>query len=490
MSKKLFYWISFAVLLFGASACKKDFEGDFNTVDAPETFLSVDSIYRSGDSRYTTTIEAHWWATVKTGYVKGYEVSIDNMQTWSYTTKQSGTYLLSIPAGSDTANIKIFVRAIDSRGKVDPTPAGLTYPVRNTPPVITYDFSAGRKTSAFPAFRFAWTVSDLDGSADINYIELALNDTVLHLVQLPSTVTATTFVGERSSGTFTGNYLLYNNVQTVPFSQKLSGALFNDTNVIYVRAVDRSGGKSPWAITKIYVRQPKNGLLFINDYNSNKNIITNFYSARINNLGASYTNFDVVRSILDELPSDAFTTTKTFEFFDRILWTTDDPTRSLGTAQTATIPFFNNGGKLFMVLEIPNDVALDATFFNFTPIERLVDNPGRTFRMATGDLLIPYNSSWPTLKATGIVTYPRPFYTYTSSSGLYTYDSLASAQLRSFGSGNPVAWTGPSNVMGKRFNTQSGKTDFITLTVPLHLMNGNNNVDSFFKQVVVNQLNF
>lgn len=473
-------------------SCKKDFDGTYTDTNAPETFMSVDSIYRSGDSRYTTTVVANWWATAKGGFIKGYEVSTDNMLTWSFTAKQNGTFLLSIPAGSDTANIKIFVRAIDSKGVKDPTPAGLTFPVRNTAPITLFDFSAGQRINSFPAFRFSWNITDLDGAADVDRVELALNDTALHLVQLPSNVSGVTFVGEKSNGNFTGNYLLYNNAQTTPFTQKLSGALFNDTNKIYVRAVDKSGGKSAWAISKLYVRQPKSGILIITDYNTNsdRNLTANFYSTRLTNLGGSYASFDLVRSILDELPSDAFATSKTFEFFDRIVWATGDPTRSLGTAQTATLPFFNNGGKIFMILEIPNDVAVDAPFFSFTPIERLVVDPGRTFRMASGDLLQPYNSTWPTLKATGIITYPRPFFNYTASSGLYTYDSLASAQLRSFGTGNPVVWTGPSNVMGKRFNTQKGKTDFITLTVPLHLMNGNNNVDSFFKEVVVNQLQF
>ena len=70
-------------------SCKKDFEGERTDLGAPETFMAVDSIYRSGDSRYTTTVEAHWWGSVKTGFIKGYEVSIDNMQTWSFTDKQS-----------------------------------------------------------------------------------------------------------------------------------------------------------------------------------------------------------------------------------------------------------------------------------------------------------------------------------------------------------------------------------------------------------------
>lgn len=475
-----------SLALFG---CKKEFEGDRTDLGIPETYMMVDSIYRSGDTRYTTTVEAHWWASITTGFIKGYEVSTDNMQTWSYTTKQSGTFLLTLPSGSDTANIRIYVRAISSTGNVDPTPAGTTFPVRNTPPAISLDFSTGQRASAFPAYRFNWVLSDIDGLADIDHVDVGLNDTVINTLQLSSSVTGASFIGERNNGTFTGKYFVYANNQTNPLSTKLAGGLMNDTNRIYLRAVDRSGSRSAWVVAKIYVRTPQSGILFINDYNSNKNAVTNFYSNRLNNLGAPYNTYDVVRSLVDEFPADAFTTTKTFEFFNRIVWATEDPTRSLGTAQTATIPFFNNGGKIFMVAEIPNDVALDASFFSFTPIEKLVDNPGRSFRMATGDQVYGYND-WPVLKATGIITYPRPFFTYTTSSGLFTYDSLARADLKSFGPGGAPAWTGPSNVMSKRINTQRGKPDFVTMTVPMHLLNGNNNVDSFFKKVVINELEF
>lgn len=479
-------------MVVAITGCKKDFEGeaDINKT-IPETYLVVDSIYRSGDTRYTTTIQAHWWGSIQSGYIKGYEVSIDNQQTWQFTTKQADVFLLTIPFGSDTANIKIFVRAINQNGIADPTPAGLTFPVRNTPPVIEFDFSAGQKITSFPAFRLSWVPRDIDGEGDISNIQIAFNDTN-NLVSLPANVTATSFVGERVNGTFTGSYQLFNNTQTLPFAQKASGGVFNDTNTIYLRCVDRSGSPSQWVSTKLYIRRPQNGILFITDYvsNSNKNITTNFYSNRINNLGASYTNFDVVRSLLDELPSDAFTTAKAFEFFNRIVWVSDDPTRTLGTAQLATVNFFNNGGKVFFVLEIPNDVALDASFFSFTPIEKLIDNPGRSFRMATGDQLFPYNATWPVLKATGIVTFPRPFQTYTTSTGLFTFDSLARADLISFGPGGAPKWTGPSNVMAKRYSTQKGKNDMVVLTVPLHLLNGNNNVDSFFRQVTVGELEF
>ncbi len=471
-------------------ACKKDFEGEPNNSGAPETYMVVDSIFRSGETRYTTTIVAHWWGSVKSGFIKGYEVSTDNMLTWSFTNKQSGTFLLSLPAGSDTADIRIFVRAINDKDVADPTPASTSYPVRNSAPTAIFDYSTGIKTASFPAFRYNWRLQDIDGINDINQLQIGLNDTTTNVITLPASVLAATFVAEQINGTFTGNYLIYTNSQTSPNSQKITGGLFNAKNTIYIRCKDRTGAISAWDTTNLYIRKPKNGLLFINDYTNSKSIVSNFYTTRIDSLGANYVNYDIVNDLLGEFPTDEFTTTKTFEFFNRIVWVSEDPARSLGNAQSATIPFFGNGGKMFLVLEIPNDVILDAPFFSFTPIEKLVDNPGRSFRMTSGDQVYPYNNTWPILKATEIVTYPRPFYTYTSSSGLYKYDSLARADLRSFGSGGAPSWSGSSNIMAKRINTQFNKADIVTLTVPLHLMNGNNNIDSFFRKVVLSELEF
>lgn len=480
----------FLGILIAFVSCKKDFEGDRKDFGTPETYFVVDSIYRSGDNRYTTTVEAHWWGTTQSGFIKGYEVSIDGMQTWKFTTSQDSTFLLALPGGNDTADIFIYVRAVNNQGDVDPTPAGTAYPVRNTAPVIDFDYSFGRRAMAFPAFRFNWKATDIDGTQDINLVEIALNDTVNNVIQLPPSVTAASFIGDKTGSVFNGDFTIYNNTQANPFGQKMKGGVFNAYNFFYIRTSDRTGAKSQWVKDSIFLKAPKNGVLFINDYSNNKAAISTFYANRIINLGAGFANFDTVNSIQDEFPLDEFTTRKTFEFFNRIVWATEDPTRSLGVAQKGTETFFTNGGRIFMVLEIPNDVSATADFFSFTPIQSLVLDPGRSFRMSSGNQVFGYNASWPTLKATSIITYPRPFITYAQSTGLFNYDSLARAELLSFGPGGAPAWTGPSNVLSKRIKAQTGKTDFVTLTVPLNQLNGNNNVDSFFKKVVIEELEF
>jgi hypothetical protein len=484
--KNIFF---FALLAVCVAACKKEFEGDKADFGAPETYLVVDSIYRSGDNRYTTTVEVHWWGTTKSGFIKGYEVSVDGMKTWAYTTSQDSVFLLTINNGSDTADVEIFVRAINNAGIKDPTPASTAYPIKNTAPSIAFDYNFGRKTKAFPAFRFNWLVSDIDGLQDISAIEVYLNDSNAGILRLPASVTASTFVGDKTGNVLNGDFSVFNNTQTTPFNEKLKGGIYDSLNYIYIRAIDRSGSKSVWVKDSIQIKTPKSGLLFINQYQTSGEI-TNFYKSMFDSLGASYTSYDIISSIYEELPSDEFTTKKTFEFFNRIVWVSEDPLRTLALAQKGTESFFNQNGRILFVLEIPNDVPLNADVFSFTPIQSLVPNNNGVFRMQTDSSVISYDESWPKLKATKIITYPRPFFTYTQSTGVFSYDTMATAQLSSVKSGLLEAWGGPNNVMSKRINVKTNKTDMVVLTVPLHSLNGNANAASFFKKVVLEELGF
>jgi hypothetical protein len=188
--------------------------------------MAVDKIDRSGDLRLTTTIEAHWWGVSQTGIIKGYEVSTDNQQTWQFTTKQSGTFLLTLPAGKDTADIAVYVRAIDNLGQRDPTPASTLYPVKNTPPAIAIDNSNGHKSTTFPAFRYYWIASDTDGVADIQGIEVAFNDTTT-LYQLPANASAASFVAQVSGGVTGNSFQVFVNSKITPQPDLLTGILYN-----------------------------------------------------------------------------------------------------------------------------------------------------------------------------------------------------------------------------------------------------------------------
>ncbi|MES2779072.1 MAG: hypothetical protein V4651_04150 [Bacteroidota bacterium] len=475
-----------------AVSCRKDFEGDINNQATPETYAVVDSVRRDTNNLLTTTVEARWWGESKKGFISGYEVSIDNQVTWTFTKDQKGSFLLSLPFGTDRGYLPIYVRAIDNLGQKDPTPAVMIFPVKNTAPSLEMDYSTGRRTSTLPAFRYYWIATDVDGPLDIQGIEIVLNDTNSTPLVIPGNSFAASFVAKITGGVFDTELNVYQNNRTIPFPVTLSGVLYNQLNHIYIRSVDRVGAKSKWATDSIVIKRPKSDFLVINDY-STKGPVQTFYNAQIAALGTGYDQFDSIISIVGDLPDDAFTIVKTMDFYKRIVWFSDNPNSTLGLAQLVTANFFQQGGRMFMVCEMPNEFPHNSNFFNFTPVQELVVPPaGTTLRMNVGELMYPHiaGSGWPILKSTAILSSARPFVTFSTPSGAFTYDSTCRANILAQNVSGTSAWTGTSTVLSKRIKVGTGKTDMILCTLPLNRLNGNNNVDSLFKKALINELEF
>lgn len=475
-----------------AVSCRKDFEGDVNTQTTPETYAVVDSVRRDTNNLLTTTVEGRWWGESKKGFIKGYEVSIDDQVTWTYTKDQKGTFLLSLPFGTDRGNLPIYVRAIDNLNQTDPTPAKMIFPVKNTAPALELDYSRGRRSSTLPAFRYYWTATDVDGPADIQSIEIVLNDTNNIPLVIPGNSVAASFVAVVTGGLFDPVMNVYQNNRTIPLPDKLNGVLYNQLNKIYIRSVDRVGSKSAWAKDSIVIKQPKSDLLVVNDY-STKGPVQLFYNAQLSALGVGYNQFDSVIAIATDLPDDVFTIVKTLDFYKRIVWFSDNPASTLGLAQLVTTNFFQQGGRMFMVCEMPNDYPYNSSTFNFTPVQELVVPPaGTTLRMNVGELMYPHiaGNGWPVLKSTAILSSARPFVTFSTPSGAFTYDSTCRANILAQNVSGTTAWTGGSTVLSKRIKVGSGKTDMIFCTLPLNRLNGNNNMDSLFRKALINELEF
>ena len=182
MNSYKYIFLSLLILAFGA--CKKGFEGTAQIPKMPETFMAIDKIERSGDNRLTTLVEAHWWGVSEGGFIKGFEISIDNQQTWHFTTRQDSSFLLKIPPGQDTADIAIYVRAIDNANQTDGSPASTLFPIKNSKPAVRFIFSspiAGipsqNPINIFPVLKYNIFGEDPDGIDDIFEYEIYFNDT-------------------------------------------------------------------------------------------------------------------------------------------------------------------------------------------------------------------------------------------------------------------------------------------------------------------------
>lgn len=476
-------------------ACRKEFEGDRKQQLPPETFTLVDSIYRDSTNKLTTTVIANWWGQSQSGFIKGYEVSIDNQQTWEYRENQQGTFLLSLPFGQQSGDLPIYVRAIDNLGQKDPTPAVMVFPVKNSSPTIVFDYTTGRKTSTLPAFRYSWVASDIDGPSDIQNIEIVMNDTTNSLLILAGNVTAASFISTKLGSDFDSSFQVYTNTRTTPLpNERLRGIRFDQLNKIFIRSVDRVGAKSNWRVDSIFIRKPTSDFLMVNDYRAARSSVQTFYANQLNLLGAPYNQYDVVQDLPTEFPSDVFTTIKLLEFYQKMIWYSDDPNSTLGRAQLVTSNFFQQGGRMMMALEIPNDFPANAQEFSFTPVQQLIVPPsGTVLRMNIGETMQAYasaGSGWPVLKASSIISNARPFITFPTSSGAFTYDTLGSANLLAQNTNGTSPWTGVSNVMSKRIKISTGKPDMVFISLPLNRLNANNNMDSLFRKVLIGELQF
>lgn len=482
------------ILLFVFS-CKKGFDGEINPQLAPETYMSADSIFRSGTDRLTTTITANWWATSAGGYIIAYEVSIDSMQNWTYTTRQDSTILLSIPVGKDTADLNIYVRAIDNLGQRDLTPASLSFPVKNSAPLISNDSISGRKPIiSFPAVNFKWKANDADGKEDIQGFEIYLNDTTNPVINLSNSVNEVTIMAD----TFFGNecFVFLAN-KTNPLSTKIKGIKYNGLNNFYVRAYDRTGAKSNWAINSIYIKKPVSSVLLVNAYVSAKMIPQNFITQRIVPFIPVFdtmqlTDYSVALLTYTELSPDNLTQARVFSFFKKIIWFSDDPYNTFSLAQQSTSNFFTNGGKMFLLTEFTSDFPSNYSYLGFTPVESLIVPDSGIIRMNIGAEMKPYDTSngLPALKASSIISSARPFKTPLVPSGTFTYDSLYGANLILSTSLGIYSWTGISNVISKRISLIDNKPNIVFMSLPLHRLNGNNNVDIFLQKILINELGF
>lgn len=502
MMQNIRYIILFFIVGVAINACKKGFDGDRKTVAPPETFMAVDTLFRTGENRLTTRVDAYWWGNSVGGIIVGYEVSTDNMQSWHFTTKQDSSFLLKIPPGKDSADVVVYVRAIDHLGQIDPSPASTLYPIKNSRPEIRFIFSlalAGipsqNPVNVFPVLKYNIFGSDPDGADDLKEFELYINDTNTQPYIIAANTNAFTLVA-KNTGADSSECSVYINSSNTPLIPQIKYLRLNQNNTIYIRAVDKAISKSGFVATpEIWVRKIAGNTLIVNAYSSNKNFVQNFYCNTLKSIGI--TVFDtlqateIVNNNYTQLQPDFQTQSRTFALFKNIVWFGDDVNFSLPLGQRSTSDFFNKGGSLFMSVAINSSFDPLSNFLDWTPIKNLVNPPANAvFRVNINALVNPVYVGWPTIKSTVIIASARPF-ELPSNTATVGYDSLYYGGIIESVTGNPpVPWTGISTVLGKRYSIANNKTNFVISSLPLERFNGNNNTDSMFKRILIDELGF
>ena len=383
-----------------------------NQPPTSKIFLSPDSTISLQQSK----IHLYWSGDDPDGTVMGFYFSWDGVR-WTFTTKSDSLFSLQIGAVDTIFSLR--VSAVDNSGSgkylsdvyqngihygpepfadlngngkwdqgepfvdiglIDPHPAMLKLPIKNTAPTIKWDALSTHPDTTFTAMTFGWDAADIDGDKNhgvntIQNINIALNDTN-NFVALNGTVSVVTI---RTSDFNNPNPLMdiYINgditnqpVDSLGHIIKLAGLVYNSNNIFYVRAVDISGAKSPWISSATqpnsnagwFVQKPQGNIALVNNYAAYDNPGT-FYPDMMDSINYKY---DVIDLVNQKPPYINITFLETVKLFKGILWYTDNsPSLDLANATVQKINAF--GVKIFFSMLFPQNIDL-TQISGFLPI--------------------------------------------------------------------------------------------------------------------------
>lgn len=506
MRHTLFSLFTALLLLAGLQGCNTAIKGDLFPNQAPKTFTVVDTIIRSGDDRLTSTVAINWWGTDPDGFVAGYEFTFDPnpgpATVWNYTTRTDSTFLLTVPSGQDSFDFRFSVRAIDNAGLRDPNPASVRYPVKNSPPNCDFLYPAsggnplagGFPLVSYPVLHYSWLGTDPDGNQTLSSYELVLNDTLNTSLYFNLSATFTEMILEAESLTGTGSACrVFPGTNENPLATRMQGLLFDDTNRVYIRAVDQSGARSAWKESRpTFVKRPQSRFLLINAYGTDPNPdlnaanIATTYQTELNGIGIN--TYDQVRIFQRQgnqfinLSANNRTQAKVFALFDQVMLVGPDFDIGIVFAQNTLGDFLNEGGKVLVSLGSSLGSPVVSQFYDFSPIDSL-QSPAAGFEYLLSDTstAMPLQSGYPTLRYRGFTSSVRPIRFVGGVTPLYRANIL----LRGGASPFPPfpVFTGNSSIMGMRVNP-TNNSKFIITSLELHRLNNNNNLGALLDRIL------
>ena len=428
----------------------------------PETTIFIST---ERTLNYTQSVQKIYWdGRDPDGMVIGFKYTWKTdpaPSDWIFTTERSRTFPLEI-IGQDT--IYLFqVAAIDDDSLADPTPAYQYFPVKNSPPTISWTQNSRLPDTTFTVSTIIWAAADLDGDATIRYFEYSLDDTS-HWRPIPGYLRSMTLTAD--SGLTEGNHS------------------------IYLRAIDIAGSMSPTIrlpeeITKTwYVKQPRGRYLLVDDHNSETSSFAfpdRYYREMLTTVLPPGEQYDVW-NIEVHFPKSIIQFRETLKLFQRVIWYTDlviadDP--HFIAAQVAIPELLKAGGKAIFIAQFNTGFGVLGDPLAFTPADSLGNYysrilPDRYFQPQP-DLqqIFPNSAPLPVLKVANMIFGVIALKPKEGAVTLYRYDDPALAN-------DP-----PFVLLGRNDNT--GVYDFVFAGAPLHQINKDGNLNAFF-HVILNEV--
>ncbi|NOG57498.1 MAG: hypothetical protein HND54_07170 [Bacteroidetes bacterium] len=415
--KNIFKYIIIVLIFSALSACKKD-EGEIKVNQAPNTQISVEAINLSGDRRLNTIVHLTWYGSDPDGYVVGYEISYDQVN-WTYTTKQDSTFKFSINSGSDTTDIDLYVRAIDNENQRDPSPDYLKVPIKNTAPSISFDAKLTIADTAFLVATTAWSAQDIDGIETITKVMLSINGKTWYELN-KSKKTFSILPSDPITSDTTSSYIYYDSDKN-PSSQLIEGLVVNDTNRLYIKAIDQAGTESKIdSSNTFYLKGKKNDILVVGGVTGNsKSVYTN-----------SLTNVGVQYDFLDLLANNGLYQPKVWnitfrlqlEQYDKLFFYSDEtifknPYTNLSAmllefSAASLQNYANDGGKYLISTKFNHNQTIDV-FVGVLPIASVSTKNYGSARLYSGDSIVTTLPNYPNLSTNTTI----------SGVGVYNIDS-------------------------------------------------------------------
>ncbi len=470
-------------LVFGLAllffSCQR--EGDVVAEKNPDTKISLDAINLTGEDRLNSVVSLSWMGTDNDGYVLGYEISYDQ-NTWYYTTSNDSTFTFLLEAGSDTTDIDFYLRSVDNDGLKDQTPAYLSIPLKNTPPVATIVSSSFPNDTANCVFTFEWDATDLDGDESIIAAYIKVNDGDWFEIDNNQNIITLIPTDETASGAVDAN--VYYGTNMNPLNDVIDGLRLNDTNTVYVKVMDLANSESePDTSSTVFVKPRTADLLVISGQSQ---ATANIYRNALNQV---YPNYDFINYNINTGENQPKFWNPTFQhlinLYDKIFIHGDgtiftNPINSqtdilIGYAAPFIQNFVTNGGKSLIISTFSsnNDLTNIATVMPFDSISS--SNGLAVFEPDSS--LIPLYGSYPTMNPNNFMIGVYPFYPTADATPMYRAEITSQS-----------GWSGPDIMAASR--STGNNTYQVFFTAPLYQIGTDSERQDLLDQILNNDFNW
>lgn len=565
-------------LLFLFGSCSESINDRPLGNQLPKTFLWLypDSTVGVGVSRQ----HLRWWGEDPDGVIRGYlfafgifdqpVTSLPTPDTLRYSWVSTNDTLILFPLDTLFRRFTVFVRAVDNSFAglpprsivrmhptpfvdnnnngvfdsgdraipeilegIDPRGAVQTFPIRNTPPTLSFardpnDNTKGLKQpdTTFTVATFSWKATDADGDNTLSSYRIALNDTSdpSRWLTIPIRDTIVTLVVPRSrsdaggaevaADVYGGKFL------GRQFLGTIQGLRLDALNRLFVQVKDVAGEFSqpiamPGGTQHWFVRRPQGKILIVSDYVTSDSTValTSYRDALAAVPGGQFATVDQtniarglsaadkrlgrVGSFVHPFIDPAMI--QTFLLYDYVFWYTDQ-FPSLGIAQLTLFTYMQNGGKVIFSTTFENSVDPRGALRDFAPIDSIssVDlSPTRppVPPPVAGDTRLPGsfvvlpdsnnpNAPYPQLALNGTLTtthsiFMRPIYRRSDARYVYRLQPDTRIPMRYFGAPNVAVVDGEQRIL--------------FMGLPIHLLNNSTTgnpggISAFFSRVLLQEL--